>query len=55
MKNVVVTLELKVQEDASIEEVMNEINIDTYKCVEEVVSVKGEVVEDDSPSDLCIM
>jgi hypothetical protein len=47
MKDVIVTLKLKVKDDASIEEVVNDIDADPYGCIEEVVSVEGNIVQDD--------
>ena len=55
MKEVIVTLQLKVNDNVSIEEVMDQIYVDLYKCVEEVVSIHGEVVENEDPADLCMM
>lgn len=46
MKTVYVTLELKTDSDASIEEIINDIAVDLYGKIEQVVSIQGEEVNE---------
>lgn len=61
MKDVLVILKVKVNDDCPIEEVVNSVQVDAYGLVEEVVSVEAhEVVEkfvssEDDPSDMCAL
>ena len=61
MKEVVVTLTLRVTDDASIEEVVGDIQANVYGCIEEVISVEASETErefkqsEDDPSDVCML
>jgi hypothetical protein len=45
MKEVIVTFKLKVKDDALIEHVIDNIHVDLYGCIEELVYVEGSIVQ----------
>lgn len=53
MKEIVVTLNIKVNTDIEIDEVINNIYINNDDV--DVVSVSAEAIDNDDPQDLCNM